>query len=84
MMYSLYYQAHVREKDCWFLVATLRSFEHLAFDRTFDTATSTFEFFVPIDNEAYFLQVMDYFVSHHIVTNLIRLPNRLINSGQQI
>lgn len=77
MMYCKYYQAQVLEKECWFLVAILRSFEHLAFDRTLDKATSTFEFLVPEENNLIFLKLMDYFIEHKIVSNLQELPNRL-------
>ena len=44
-MYSLYFQAQVNKKETWFLAATLRSFEHLAFDRTVDKQAGIFEFF---------------------------------------
>lgn len=77
-MHGLYYQAQVSEKDCWYLVAILRSFEHLAFDRTLDKETSTFEFSVPENNEAIFLELMEYFAKHGIIRNLERLPNRLV------
>lgn len=77
MAYCTYYQAQVVEKYCWFLVAVLRSFEHLSFDRTYDRATSTFEFFVPQDGEDTFLQVMDYFKKEGVITTLQQLPNRL-------
>lgn len=79
MEYCIYYQAYVQEKNCWFLVATLRSFEHLAFDRTFDKSRSIFEFFVPSNNEPYFLEIMNYFVKNGIVSNLEKLPNRLLD-----
>lgn len=79
MLYSSYYQAHVQEKETWFLVATLRSFEHLMFDRTLDKNTSTFEFFVPKDHEATFLALMQYYIDSGIVRNLVKLPNRLMD-----
>ncbi len=77
MPYSSYYQAQVVEKDCWFLAAVMRSFEHLSFDRTYDKETSTFEFFVPEGLEKSFLEVMDYFKNEGIITTLIKQPNRL-------
>lgn len=83
-MYCLYYQAKVEERYCWFLVAALRSFEHLAFDRTMDKKSSTFEFLVPQENEKYFLSAMQYFVDHNIVTNLQKLPNRLIQPDAEV
>jgi hypothetical protein len=79
MVYSSYYQAQVQEKETWFLVATLRSFEHLMFDRTLDKTTSTFEFFVPQDREATFLAVMQYYSDKGIIKNLVKLPNRLMD-----
>lgn len=78
-MYCIYYQAHVRKADCWFVVAILRSFEHLAFDRTHIKANSVFEFFVPEQNEKHFLQLMDYFIGQDIISSLIKLPNRLLD-----
>lgn len=81
-MYCLYYQAQVQEKYCWFFVAILRSFEHLAFDRTLDKTSSTFEFFVPQENESYFLSVMEYFKNQEIISNLNKLPNRLIDPNE--
>jgi hypothetical protein len=77
MSYCAYYQAHVPRATCWFFVAALRSYEHLAFDRTFDTASSTFEFFVPTDLESYFIELMNYFQAEGIISNLTKLPNRL-------
>jgi hypothetical protein len=77
MVYGSYYQAHVVEKECWFLVAIMRSFEHLAFDRTYNKETSTFEFFVPVDLESTFLELMDFFKAQGIVRDLHHLPNRL-------
>jgi len=79
MMYCLYYQARVEEKDCWFLVAVMRSFEHLAFDRTYDRETSTFEFFVPQELESTFLKVLEFFIKEGVITELTHLPNRLLD-----
>jgi len=78
-MYSVYYQARVERTKCWFLVGALRSFEHVAFDRTLDAHESIFEFFVPPDMEGYFLEIMRYFQDAKIVTSLERLPNRVIS-----
>lgn len=71
-----YYQAHVRREKVWFFVAVLRSQEHVCFDRTYDVATSVFEFFVPASQEIIFLQVLAFFEQEGIVTNLTKLPNR--------
>jgi len=75
--FCVYYQAHVVKEQCWFMAATLRSFEHLAFDRTIDVASSTFEFFVPQGLEGHFLGIMAHYTSIGIVLNLTKLPNRL-------
>jgi hypothetical protein len=80
-LYCFYYQAHVQRELCWFVTATLRSYEHIAFDRTLDPATSLFEFFVPVSTEKYFLEVMDYFVAEGLVYQLQKLPNRLETSS---
>lgn len=84
MNYCSYYQAHVRPTDGWFLTGVLRSFEHLAFDRTLDTPASIFEFFVPIEQECYFIQIMDYLNKQGIVTNLQKLPNRLLDQDAKL
>lgn len=80
-MYCSYYQAHVKRSTAWFVVAVLKSFEHMSFDRTIDSQASIFEFFVPIDTEKYFLQVMDYMQKKGYVENLKKLPNRLKEVG---
>lgn len=77
MTYSLYYQARVKKSDTWFLTATLRSFEHLCFDRALTKEQGLFEFFVPEQLENYFLELMHYYQDCGIVTELKKLPNRL-------
>ena len=76
-LYCSYYQAHIKKELCWFVTAALRSYEHVAFDRTFDVATSLFEFFVPKTTEKIFLEIMAYFEKEGIVQNLIKTHNRL-------
>ncbi len=76
-MYCSYYQARVTEKESWFLVALLRSFEHLAFDRTYDKSTATFEFFVPHDNERIFLELLEYLKKQGVILSVTALSNRL-------
>ena len=76
-MRCAYYQAEIKKNDCWFFVAVLRSFEHVAFDRTIDVETSRFEFFVPVDVEQIFLTVLNYFERQGIASGLVKLPNRL-------
>jgi hypothetical protein len=83
-LYCSYYQAYVERELCWFVTASLRSYEHVAFDRTLDPATSLFEFFVPSTTEKYFLTIMAYFESVGLVFDLKKLPNRLENSAEQV
>ena len=78
MRSCLYFQADVVRADTWFFVAVLRSFEHLAFDRTLDKRRGRFEFFVPAGLEQYFLELMDYMQEQGIISDLQKLPNRLI------
>lgn len=79
--YCQYYQVNIKKEDAWFFVAVLRSYEHIAFDRTLDKATSLFEIFVPEATEHVFLALMDYFQKEGIAQNLIKLPNRLIQEA---
>jgi hypothetical protein len=84
MQTSLYYQAIVERSSCWYVVAILHSFEHTAFDRTIDSATSRFEFFVPVAMEESFCAIMDYFQKEGLVSNLEKLPNRLTERGEPV
>ena len=79
MSYCQYYQAHVVEKEAWFLTGVLRSFEHLAFDRTLDKETSTFEFFVTEDLEPMFLILMSSLQEQGVISSLTKMPNRLLD-----
>lgn len=76
MKYCIYYQAHIPRERCWFLTAILRSYEHVAFDRTLDKEHSVFEFFVPEPQEPQFLSLMERFTEEGIVQGLEKLPNR--------
>lgn len=77
-MYCSYYQAHIDRPKTLFLVAALRGFEHVSFDRTFNVDESIFEFYVPQDMEPYFLKIIAHFQQAGIVSNLIKKENRLI------
>lgn len=77
--YSLYYQAQIISKDVWLVVATLRSFEHLVFDRTLDKNLSIFEFFVPESQEAIFVEFLNHFKSIGLIVFFKKLPNRLLD-----
>ena len=84
MSYSSYYQAEVQNAQDWFLVAVLKSFDHVAFDRTLDPKTGTFEFFVAPDLEADFLGLMRHLEQQKVIANLRKMPNRLAASGAQV
>lgn len=76
--YCEYYQAIVDRQKTWFFTAILRSFEHVVFDRTLDGDTGLFEFFVPVDQEEFFLQIIRAFEQLGVVTELKKLPNRFM------
>lgn len=84
MDYCLYFQAHVKRESCWFFAATIRSFEHMSFDRTIDAQESIFEIFVPDQMEDCFLKLMNYYVDKGVVTDFNKLENRLAKDGTQI
>lgn len=79
MYYCRYYQALVEQDVCWYLTAILRSYEHLAFDRTLDVSESRFEFFVPHDLNDDFVQLMQHMTEEGVVTGLQEYDNRLID-----
>lgn len=84
MNYCLYYQAQIISKDVWFVVATLRSFEHLVFDRTLDKANSIFEFFVPEKNEKIFVDFLEHFKKIGLITYYSKLENRLLDPSETV
>ena len=83
-LYCSYYQAHVKRELCWFVTAALRSYEHIAFDRTLDTVSSLFEFFVAPVTESYFLEIMAHFEKEGLISDLKKLPNRLKDPNAQV
>lgn len=80
---SRYFQATVHRELSWYVVAVLKSFEHLCFDRTYDADASCFEFFVAPDMADQFLKLMEYFKDEHLVADLQELPNR-VALGEQV
>jgi hypothetical protein len=84
MNYCCYYQAIVKKDTCWYLTAILRSYEHLAFDRTINVDESRFEFFVAPQMKHYFLTLMDHMQAEGIVSQLQELPNRLADPKSQL
>lgn len=81
MNFCRYYQAHINRSETWFLVATLRSYEHCAFDRTLNKEQSIFEFFVPESNVTFFEKYLEYLKQKEIVISYRSLPNRLAYSA---
>jgi len=84
MKYCLYYQAHVKREYCWLLVGLLKSFEHMAFDRTIDKEKSIFEFFVPPLMKHYFEDFMEYLTKEGIISSLSEMPNRLVSENKNL
>lgn len=82
--YCLYYQTHVEKQHCWYFTAVLRSFEHVSFDRTIDVENSVFEVFVPAELEQTFLTIMSHFQDKKIISDLIKLPNRIASEDAAI
>ena len=82
--YCSYYQALVDRASTWFVVAVLKSFEHMSFDRTLDIEKGLFEFFVPSSTEKYFLKIMEYLTAQGHVHDLKKLPNRLLDPAQKL
>ncbi len=78
MMYCAYYQGYVVKEQTWFLVAVLRSYEHLAFDRTFDKQRGLFEFFVPVELEHFLVTLLGHMRELGVVSSFVKLPNRLL------
>lgn len=77
-LFCSYFQAHVKPQTGWFVVAALKSFDHLCFDRTVDVGASIFEFFVPEIYEPTFLDIMKWMEENGYVADIKRLPNRLL------
>ena len=75
--YSRYFHAYVKRSETWFFVATLRSFEYMAFDRTLDKTSGLFELFVPDEYMEIFTDFMDYHVRNGVVQSYEEKPNRL-------
>ena len=78
MKHCNFYQAELDRARIWFFVATLRSFEHLAFDRAFDPKECRFEFFVPLDNSAVFEELINYYLKIGVVIKITKSENRFL------
>ena len=74
---SAYYRAHIPQEKVWFFVATIRSYDHLVFDRTVDIEHSIFELFVAPESVAEFERLMVWYTTHEVVYQLQRLDPML-------
>ena len=79
-MYSSYFTAHVPPRDCYFVIALLKSYDHLVFVRTLNVDQSILEFFVSPAQEPEFLEIMQGFVTKGMAVDVQKKPNRLISS----
>jgi len=74
--YCSYYQAQIDKKNHLFVVGALKYFDHLCFDRTLDTKEGVFEFFVPEDQEDYFLTIIDRIKKMGMINHIKKMKNR--------
>ncbi len=79
---SLYYTASIKRERAWLLSSVMRGTEHVAFDRCIDKEGAVFEFFVPQDTEAIFLQAMDYLKKEGVLLTLQKKENRLFTESK--
>jgi len=76
--YCQYYQAKVDKKTTWFIGGLFKAESNVAFLRAVEGKQHVHEFFVPLDQEEYFLSLMDYLEKNGYVGDIKLLPNRLI------
>ena len=76
-LYCQYYQATVLRKKTWFLSACLRNESNVVFARSLDAPNNIFEFFVPSDQEEFFLDIMKRLQEKGIILSLEKKENRL-------
>jgi len=74
--YCSYYQAGLVVEKTWFVVGALRNEDHLAFERALENQTDILEFFVPVSQEACFVDLMQHFQSKGYITWLEKKTNR--------
>lgn len=84
MKYCLYYRAKIQKELCWIVTSTLRYSEYVAFDRCYDKEQSVFEFFVAPQLDSVFLSIMKKFEEHGISSELVHLPNRLLDPNETV
>ena len=76
-MYCQYYHATTNKPKTWFVIGFFKAEDNFAFIRTFDKTKSILEFFVPKENEAKFLKLIDYLIQNKYILDFKQLPNRL-------
>lgn len=77
-MFCQYYQAVVNVTKTWFIGGFFKSEDYVAFERTIDGTNNVIEFFVPVDQEEFFLELMGYLQRNGYIDTLEKMPNRLM------
>lgn len=75
-----YFQAYIPRKSTLYVTALLRSFEHLAFDRSLDAQAGLSEFFVPPAMVEHFLSITNFLHQEGLMSQPQELDNRLYAS----
>lgn len=79
--FCVYYKAKVERSTTWFVSGVLRSEPNMVLERCLDKASGEFEFFVPRDMEAHFLDVMGFLSANNFVSDLVKATNRIEAGG---
>jgi|WetSurMetagenome_2_1015567.scaffolds.fasta_scaffold1198522_2 hypothetical protein len=75
-----YYQAKVDKEKTWFVVGTFRNEDHVAFERAIEGQTEILEFFVPQDQEDYFLILIQRLKEMGYILWFEKKDNRFCNA----
>ena len=76
-MYCQYYQATVLKIKTWFVSGVFRNEDNVVIARALEGCSDVFEFFVPQEQEGYFLELMGYLQQEGSVLSFEKKPNRL-------
>ena len=76
-MFCQYYQAVVNVAKTWFIGGFFKSEDYVAFERTINGSSDVIEFFVPEDQEEFFLELMSCLQRNGYVDRFEKMPNRL-------
>ncbi|MFA5074596.1 MAG: hypothetical protein WC436_00670 [Candidatus Babeliales bacterium] len=79
-MYCQYYQSHTQKNKTWFIIGCFKAENNIAFVRTLNKQNSILEFFVPEEQEIYFLKLMNYLLQNKYLLDYQKMPNRLLNN----